>query len=98
MKTPITSIYKYMLNNTKFYKLETSNKTYYNVIFMNKGITGSAFIYIFNIDNIEALIIRGEEANRDIIDIKEQEEFIYLQTVILDRLFFLTKNITIVII
>ena len=78
MKIKIEDLYKYFLNNTKFYKLKTADKTYYNVIFINKGIKGSAFIYIFNIDSIEALIIRGEEANRDIINIKEQEEFIYL--------------------
>ena len=77
-KIKIKDLYKYFLKNTKFYKLETADKTYYNVIFINKGIKGSAFIYIFNIDDIECLIIRGEEANRDIIDIKEQEEFIYL--------------------
>ena len=58
--------------------MKTSDKTYYNVIFINKGIKGSAFIYIFHIDNIEALIIRGEEANRDIIEIQEQEKFIFL--------------------
>lgn len=78
MKIKIKDLYKYFLNNTKFYKLETSDKTYYNVIFINKGIKGSAFIYIFNIDNIEALIIRGEELNRDIIDIQQQDKFIYL--------------------
>ena len=78
MKTEITNIYKYMLNNAKYYTIQTADKTYYNVIFINKGIKGSSFIYIFNIDSIECLIIRGEEANRDIINIKEQEEFIYL--------------------
>ena len=77
MKIKIKDLYKYFLKNTKFYKLETADKTYFNVIFINKGIKGSAFIYIFNIDNIECLIIRGEEANRDIINIKEQENFIY---------------------
>lgn len=78
MKIKIKDLYKYFLKNTKFYQLKTSDKTYYNVIFMNKGIKGSSFIYIYNIDSIECLIIRGEEANRDIIDIQEQEEFIYL--------------------
>ena len=78
MKIKIKDLYRYFLKNTKFYKLETSDKTYFNVIFMNKGIKGSSFIYIFNIDDIECLIIRGEELNRDILDIKEQEEFIYL--------------------
>ena len=78
MKIKIKDLYKYFLNNTKSYALKTSNKTYYNLIFINKGIKGSAFIYIFNIDDIECLIIRGEELNRDIIDIQEQEEFIYL--------------------
>ena len=78
VKIKIKDLYKYFLNTSKFYKLETADKTYYNVIFMNKGIKGSSFIYIFNIDDIECLIIRGEELNRDIIDIKEQEEFIYL--------------------
>lgn len=78
MKVKIKNVYKYFLKNTKFYTLKTADKTYYNVIFINRGIKGSAFIYIFNIDSIECLIIRGEEANRDIIDIREQEEFIYL--------------------
>ena len=78
MKIKIKDLYKYFLKNTKFFKLETADKTYYNVIFMNRGIKGSAFIYIFNIDTIECLIVRGEEANRDIIDIREQEEFIFL--------------------
>ena len=77
MKIKIKDLYRYFLNTSKFYKLETSDKTYYNVIFMNKGIKGSSFIYIFNIDDIECLIIRGEELNRDIIDIQEQENFIY---------------------
>lgn len=77
MKTQIKQVYKYMLKNTKFYTLKTSDKTYYNVIFMNKGIKGSSFIYVFNIDSIECLIIRGEELNRDIIGIQEQENFIY---------------------
>ena len=77
MKIKIKDLYKYMLKNAKYYKLETADKTYYNVIFMNKGIKGSSFIYIFNIDAIECLIIRGEELNRDIIDIKEQQKFIY---------------------
>ena len=78
MKIKIKDLYRFFIKNTKFYKLKTADKTYYNIIFMNKGLKGSAFIYIFNIDNIECLIIRGEEANRDIIDIQEQEEFIYL--------------------
>ena len=78
MKIKIKDLYRYFLNTTKFYTLQTSDKTYYNVIFINKGLTGSAFIYIFNIDDIEALIIRGEEANRDIIDIKQQTKFIFL--------------------
>ena len=77
-KIKIKDLYKYFLNSTKFYTLETSDKTYFNVIFINKGLKGSSFIYIFNIDDIECLIIRGEELNRDIIDIQEQEEFIYL--------------------
>ena len=76
-KIKIKDLYRYFLKNTKFYTLKTSDKTYYNVIFINKGLKGSAFIYIFNIDDIEALIIRGEEANRDIIDIQQQEKFIY---------------------
>ena len=78
MKIKIKDLYKYFLNSTKFYTLEASDKTYYNVIFINRGLKGSAFIYIFSIDTIECLIIRGEEANRDIIDIQEQEKFIYL--------------------
>ena len=78
MKIKIKDLYNYFLKNTKFYALKTSDKTYYNLIFINKGIKGSAFIYIFNIDEIECLIIRGEELNRDIIDIQEQEKFIYL--------------------
>ena len=77
-KIKIKDLYKYFLNTSKFYTLETADKTYYNVIFMNKGIKGSSFIYIFNIDDIECLIIRGEELNHDIIDIKQQENFIYL--------------------
>ena len=80
MKTPITSIYKYMLNKTNYYTVISKEKTYYNVIGLNYACLNgySRFIYLKPLDELEVCIITGSIKNNDIKQIQEQEKFIFL--------------------
>lgn len=79
MKTQIKEVYKYLLDNCKYYTVTTNKNTYYNVIFINYSCCNgySSIIYIMNINNIEMLSIHTSEKNTDILQVKEQEKFIY---------------------
>ena len=80
MKKNIKSIYKYMLENAKYYTVQTKEKTYFNVISLNYACLDgfSSFVYLRPLDNIEVSIIVGSTKNSDIKQIQEQENFIYL--------------------
>lgn len=79
MKTNIKDIYKYMLDNGRFYTVKTKNKEYYNVLCLNKGLNNgeSRIIYLWNLNNLEVMFILGTIQNKDIQQVTEQEEFIY---------------------
>lgn len=80
MKTSIKGVYKYLLDNCKYYTLTSKEKTYYNVICINYACLDdySNFVYLWSLDRVEACIINGSVKNSDIKQIQEQEKFIYL--------------------
>ena len=80
MKTRITGIYKYMLDNAKYYTITTKEKTYFNVISLNYACLDghSRFIYLWPLDDLEVCFITGSTRNSDIKQIQEQEKFISL--------------------
>ena len=79
MKTPITQVYKYMLENAKFYAVTTKQQGYNNVLFINYACCSgySRLIYLTNINAVEVFIITASIKNTDILQVQEQDGFIY---------------------
>lgn len=79
MKTNIKDIYKYMLDNCKYYTVRTRQQTYNNVIMLNYACCNgsSSIVYLMNLNDLEMLIIHTTEENKDIQEVQEQEGFIY---------------------
>lgn len=79
MKTKIKEVYKYMLDNCKYYTVTTTENTYYNVLILNYACCSgsSRLVYLTNINELEVFIISATIKNKDIQQIKEQEKFIY---------------------
>lgn len=79
MKTPIKDIYKYVLNNARFYIVRTKQQVYNNVLIINYACCSgySRLIYLTNINAVEVFIITASIKNTDILQVQEQEKFIY---------------------
>ena len=79
MKTNIKDIYKYMLDNCKYYTVTTTQQTYYNVLIINYACCSgsSRLVYLMNINDVEVFIILASIKNKDIQQVQEQEKFIY---------------------
>lgn len=80
MKTPIKEVYKYMLDNCKYYTVTTTKNNYYNVLILNYGCCSgsSRLVYLMNINELEVCIILATIKNKDIQQVQEQKGFIYL--------------------